>query len=67
MGLREELLSNSEKVSQLQEENYQLNIENEDLRDRLQLVTGDKQYSIEYQAYLPFLDLEKIVSQCDNS
>ena len=39
-------------------------IENEDLRDRLLLVTQNTGYEIQYQAYLPVLDLEKMINDC---
>jgi regulator of replication initiation timing len=48
MSLREELIETSDILKSLRQENFQLNIENEDLRDRLQMITNDKGYSIEY-------------------
>ena len=44
-------------------------IENEDLRDRIYLTTKDEkakdQVVIEYQAYLPMIDLQKVVDECE--
>ena len=63
MQLREEQLKLSEEHDKFISENYQLQIENEDLRDRLGLLEND--CKIEYQAYVPVLDFEKIVNKCN--
>ena len=64
MQLREEQLSQQKTHEATQQENYQLKIENEDLRDRLMLVTQNTGYEIQYQAYLPVLDLDKMINDC---
>jgi len=64
MQLREEQLSLSEAQNKAEQENYQLKIENEDLRDRLHLLTQEKEFTIDYQAYLPVLNLQNIVDSC---
>lgn len=37
------------------------------MRDRLHLVTRDKQYQIDYQSYLPVLDLESLVQSSQSA
>ena len=64
--MREEQLELSELHDHTVGENYQLKIENEDLRDRLSLITQDEGYTIDYQAYLPVLDFENIINHCRN-
>lgn len=64
MQLREEQIKLAEDHDRCLLENYQLKIENEDLRDRLQLTTNDPNLQIEYQAYLPLFDFEKLINQC---
>lgn len=61
MQLREDLLKISGQHDFTIQENYQLKIENEDLRDRLHLVSGETS-QIEYQAYLPVLDFEEMIN-----
>ena len=61
MELREQQMSGTQAQDQIAQENYQLRIENEDLRDRLMLMTQKSGYQIEYQAYLPVLDLDKMI------
>lgn len=48
-------------------DNHQLRIENEDLRDKLQMITKNVDYSIDYQAYLPLMDLEGLLSQATSA
>lgn len=68
MQLREEQLKMMEDNEQTIQENYQLKIENEDLRDRMYLTTDDPnvrdQVLIEYQAYLPLLDFQNLLERC---
>lgn len=66
MQLREELLQISEKFDAATQDNYQLKIENEDLRDRLYLITNEQGFQIDYQAYLPMLDFEQIINDCSS-
>lgn len=63
MQLREDQLKLAEEHESALQDNYQLKIENEDLRDRLHMVTKDADYAIEYQSYLPVLDLEAAMDQ----
>ena len=62
MQLREEQIKLSEQHDFAIQQNYQLKIENEDLRDRLYLITNEIKYEIEYQAYLPLIELESIIN-----
>ena len=59
MTLREDQLKLAEEHESVLQDNYQLKIENEDLRDRLHMITRDNNYTIEYQSYLPVLELEE--------
>lgn len=63
MQLREDQLKLAEEHESALQDNYQIRIENEDLRDRLHMVTKDADYAIEYQSYLPILDLEAALEQ----
>ena len=38
-------------------------IENEDLRDKLFLITEEKGFEIQQQSYLPFVNLEEIIDR----
>lgn len=68
MQLREEQMKLAEDHDLTIQENYQLKIENEDLRDRLFLTTTDdkvrEEVQIEYQAYLPLLDFQHLINTC---
>ena len=67
MSLREQQLRLTEEHEKCLQDNCQLRIENEDLRDRLSLITKDPIYSIDYQAYLTHLDLEAIIGNTNSS
>eukprot|EP00347_Sterkiella_histriomuscorum_P020722 403336729 len=66
LQLREDLLKVSQENEKTQIQNYQMNIENEDLRDRLVLVTNDNGFEIEYQQYLPRVNVEEEISNITN-
>ena len=59
MQLREDLLAVSQEHENTMQTNFQLMIENEDLRDRLNLVNQDQGVSIDYLPYLVPKQLEK--------
>lgn len=61
MQLREDLLRLTQENEKTQLSNFQLIIENEDLRDKLGLLTNEGEYEIEYQAYLPKINIERII------
>ncbi|CDW90813.1 kinesin motor domain containing protein [Stylonychia lemnae] len=66
LQLREDLLRLSQDHEKTQVQNYQLNNENEDLRDRLQLITNEKGYEIEYQQHLPQMNIEEEIGLVKN-
>jgi len=69
MQLREEQLKLASEHELTIQQIYQLKIENEDLRDRLFLTAKDEderdKCEIEYQAYLPLLDFEELLNNCE--
>ena len=67
MQLREDQLKLAEEHESVLQDNYQLKIENEDLRDRLHMITKDSNYTIEYQSYLPVLDLEEALEKSQST
>ena len=66
MQLREDLLQLSHENELIQRNNYQYKIENEDLRDRLNLV-GEEwgSINIEYIPYIPVGQVEKVCDEID--
>ena len=62
MQLREDLLSVSQEHENTMQTNFQLTIENEDLRDRLNLASEKDGTSIDYMPYLAHKQLEKKVN-----
>lgn len=64
MHLREDLLKLSQENELLQRNNYQYKIENEDLRDRLNLV-GEERGGINIE-YLPYIPAGQIEKACDS-
>ena len=49
MQLREDLLKLQQEHERVQIQNFQVTVENEDLRDRLWLLTADSGFEIEHQ------------------
>lgn len=45
------------------QQNFQLNIENEDLRDRMHLVGQGEAVSIDYLPYMPAMKLEHVIEK----
>ena len=63
MQLRDDLLKLSQENEWLNQNNYQLKIENEDLRDRLSLLGEERgRVNIEYMPYIAAGSVEKL---CD--
>ena len=62
MELRQDQVKLTKEHETALVDNHQLRIENEDLRDKLHLITKKVDYSIDYQAYLPLMDLEGLLS-----
>jgi len=66
MQLREDLLQLSHENELIQRNNYQYKIENEDLRDRLNLVGEERGgINIEYIPYIPVGQVEKVCDEID--
>jgi regulator of replication initiation timing len=61
MQLREDLLGVSQEHENTMQTNFQLIIENEDLRDRLALVAQKENTSIDYLPYLVPKQLERTI------
>ena len=67
MQLREDLLNVSQEHENTMQTNFQLTIENEDLRERLNLANLSEGTSIDYMPYLVHKQLEKNVSKVQSS
>lgn len=67
MELRQDQVKLTKEHETALVENHQLRIENEDLRDKLHMITKNLDYSIDYQAYLPLMDLESLLSQATSA
>jgi len=63
MQLREDLLQLSHENELIQRNNYQYKIENEDLRDRLNLV-GEERGGINIE-YIPYIPVGQVEKDCD--
>ena len=63
MQLREDLLQVSQEHENTMQANFQLMIENEDLRDRLNLINQREGTSIDYMPYLAPKSLEKTINK----
>lgn len=61
MQLREDLLNVSQEHENTMQTNFQLMIENEDLLDRLNLISSREGTNIDYMAYIQPKQLEKTV------
>ena len=64
--LREDLLGVSQEHENTMQTNFQLMIENEDLRDRLSLADQHEGTSIDYLPYLAHKQLEKTIQRIQN-
>lgn len=69
MTLRDDLLKMSQDCDFLNQNNYQLKIENEDLRDRLNLLGEDRLQgaNIEYMPYIAAGSVEKLCDSINSS
>lgn len=66
MTLRDDLLKLSQDNDHLNSTNYQLKIENEDLRDRLNLLGVEKPTSVNIE-YMPYIAAGSVEKLCDNT
>lgn len=64
MVLREDLLKLSQDNEQIQRNNYQYKIENEDLRDRLNLL-GEERGGVNIE-FIPYIPAGLVESACDS-
>ena len=68
MQLRDDLLKLSHENESLNHQNYQYKVENEDLRDRLNLLGEDKGVvNIEYMPYIAPGSVEKACDEIDST
>lgn len=66
MQLREDLLTVSQEHENTMQTNFQLMVESEDLRDRLNLIGQEEGTSIDFLPYLIPNQLEKTLKKVEN-